>query len=85
MIKDKCLKCKKNGINCDLCKKVLHLICTELTKSQFQSYQKGKLLFICIYCTNQPCLKCDKHNYDNIDSVCCDKSDKWIHKIKPVH
>ena len=53
-IKDKCLKCKKpvssrqNRINCNLWKKVLHLKCTELKKSQFQSYQKGKLLFNCI-------------------------------------
>ena len=85
-IKDKCLKCKKpvssrqNKTNCNLCKKVLHLKCTELTKSQFQSYQKGKLLFNCIYCTNYSCLKCDKHIYDNVDSVCCDRGDKSIHK-----
>ena len=38
-MKDKCLKCKKpvlsrqNKINCNLCKKVIHLKCTELTKS----------------------------------------------------
>ena len=85
-IKDKCLKCKKpvssrqNKTNCNLCKKVLHLKCTELTKSQFQSYQKGKLLFNCIYCTNYSCLICDKHIYDNVDSVCYDKCNKWIHK-----
>ena len=85
-IKAKCLKCKKlvssrqSRIICNPCKKVLHLKCTQLTKSQFQSYQKGKLLFNCIYCTNYSCLKCDKHIYDNIDSVCCDKCDKCIHK-----
>ena len=85
-MKDTCLKCKKpvssrqNRLNCNLCKKVLHLKYTELTKSQFQSYQKGKLLFNCVYCTNYSCLKCDKHIYDNVDSVCCDKCDKWIHK-----
>ena len=71
-IKDKCLKCKKpvssrqNRINCNLCKKVLHLKCTELNKSQFQSFQKGKLPFSSIYCTNYSCLKCDKHIYDNV-------------------
>ena len=54
------------------------LKCTELTKSQFQSYQKGKL-FNCIYCMNYSSLKCDKHIYDNTD-VCCDKCDIWIHK-----
>ena len=43
-IKDKCLKCEKpilnrqNRINCNLCKKVLQLKCTELTKSHFQTY-----------------------------------------------
>ena len=85
-MKDKCLKCKKpvlsrqNRINCNLCKKVLHLKCTELTKSQFQSYQKGKLLFNWIYCTNYSCLKCDKHIYDNVNSAYCNKCDKWIDK-----
>ena len=34
----------------------------------------------CIYCKNYSCLKCDKHIFDNVDSVCCDKCDKWIHK-----
>ena len=85
-IKEKCLKCKKpvssrqNRINCNLCKEVFHLKCTELTKSKFQSYQKGKLLFNCIYCTNYSCLKCDKHVYDNVGKACCNKCDKWIHK-----
>ena len=51
-MKDKCLKYKEpvssrqNRINCNLCKKVLHLKCTELVKSQFQSYQKEKLFLI---------------------------------------
>ena len=65
----------KNRIYCNICKKVLHLKCIELTKYQFQSYQKGKLPSNCIYCTNYSCLKCDKHIY-NTDSVCCDKCDK---------
>ena len=74
-IKNKCLKCKpvlsrQNRINCNLCKKVLHSKCTELTKSQFQSYQKGKRLFNCIYWTNDSCLKCDKHIYDTLLIVC---------------
>ena len=82
-IKDKCLKCKKpilsrqNRISCNFCKNVLHLKCTKLIKSQFQSYQKRKRLFHYIYCTNYLFLKCDKHIYDSIDSVCCDKCDKW--------
>ena len=85
-IKDKCLKCKKpvssrqNRINCNLCKKVLHLKCTDLTKSQFETYQKRKLHFNCIYCTNHSYLKCGKHIYDGVDSVCCDKCGKWIRK-----
>ena len=29
---------------------------------------------------NYSCLKCDQHIYDNVDSVCCCKCDKWIHK-----
>ena len=24
----------------------------------------------CIYCKNYSCLKCDKHIFDNVDSVC---------------
>ena len=85
-IKDKCLKCKKpvlsrqNRINCNLCKKVLHLKGTELTKSQFQSYQKGKILFNWIYYTNYSCLKCGKHIYDNVTTAYFNKCDKWIDK-----
>ena len=29
---------------------------------------------------NYSCLKCDKHIYNNTDSACCNKCDKWIHK-----
>ena len=60
--------------------KVLHLNCSELTNSHFQSYQKGNIFLNWIYCSNYSPLKCEKQIYDNIDSVRCDKCDKWIHK-----
>ena len=60
--------------------KVLHLDYRELTNSHFQSYQKGNIFLNWIYCSNYSPLKREKKFYDNIDSVRCDKCDKWIHK-----
>ena len=87
-IKDRCIKCKKhvlsrqNRTNCNLCKKVIHLKCTELTKSQFQSYQKGKLIFYRIYCTNYLCLKCE--NIFMIRLIVCVAISVINEFIKPV-
>ena len=87
-IKDKCLKCEKpilssqNIINCNLCKKVLHLKCTELTKSQFHIYQNRKLIFNYIFCTNYYSLNVT--NKSMITSIVCVVISVIYKFIKPV-
>ena len=58
----------------------LHLKCSHVTKKQCQLCQKSKSLSSRIYCTDYSCLKCGKHILDDMDSVCCDMCNKWIHR-----
>ena len=83
---EKCINSKKqittkqNKVMCNLCIKLLHLNCTSLTEQQFQGYRHVNFILNCFYCTNYTCLKGAKHIYNDVDSVCYRKCDKWIHR-----
>ena len=42
----------------------LHIQCSTVDNRQYLSYKNGKKDFICQYCTDYSCLKCDKNVYD---------------------
>ena len=56
-MRQKTLKCLK-------CLNSLHIKCSTVDNRQYLSYKNGKKDFICQYCTDYTCLKCDKHVYD---------------------
>ena len=86
MNNNKCLKCEKtakstgNSLECSQCQNFIHLKCSHLTKIQFNQYKKGKMRFVCQFCTDYSCLKCNKHVYYRQKGVLCTGYNLWIHQ-----
>ena len=75
---EKCIKCrnpflsmKQKTPKCLKCLNSLHNKCSTADKKQYLSYKNGKKDFICQYCTDYSCLKCDKHIYDRQPGILC--------------
>ena len=66
----KCLKCMNS----------LHIQCSIVDNRQYLSYKNGKKDFICQYCTDYSCLKCDKHVYDRQPGFLCNICNAWVHR-----
>ena len=83
---NKCLKCDKtakstgNSLECSQCQNFIQLKCSRLTKIQFNQYKKGKMRFVCQFCTDYSCLKCNKHAYYRQKGVLCTGCNLWIHQ-----
>ena len=82
----KCIKCKsqfypnQNAIQCDKCDGWLHLKCSGMSKKDFIRVQEDTE-FVCNYCKNYPCGKCEKPVYPSQNAVECshDQCSKWYH------
>ena len=68
---EKCVKCTKpflsmrqKTLKCSKCLNSLQIKCSTVDNRQCLTYKNGKKDLICQYCTDYPCIKCDKHVYD---------------------
>ena len=85
--KDKCPKCRfvvKNvdSICCDKCDCWFHVKCAKLTKTAFQELLSHPgSSFICVYCRDFPCGKCNVGVFPHNNALCCDNSscNQWFH------
>ena len=54
-------KCKDDGIECEVCRKWYHFVCSGLTHHQFNIFCVEKSLeWICSKCLDDECFKCEK-------------------------
>ena len=60
----------------------LHIQCSTVDNRQYLSYKNGKKDFICQYCTDYSCLKCDKNVYDRDrqPGILCNICNLWVHR-----
>ena len=88
-VSEKCIKCTKlffsvrqKTLKCLECLKPLHIKCSTVDNRQYLSYKNGKKDFICQYCTDYSCLKCEKHVYHrkprNLSNIC----NLWVHRSR---
>ena len=61
------------------CLNSLHIKCSTVDNREFLSYKNGKKDFICQYCTDYSCLKCDKHVYDRQPGILCNICNLWVY------
>ena len=62
------------------CLNSLPIKCSTVDNRQYLSYKNGKKDFICQYCTDYSCLKCDKHVYDRQPGILCNICNLWVHR-----
>ena len=55
-------------------------IIQKIDNRQNLSYKNGKKDFICEYCTDYSCLKCDKHVCDKQPGILCNIWNLWVHR-----
>ena len=68
-----------NSISCDYCRKWYHLVCTDLTKRQFEIFSKDKSFeWTCNNCIDNICNKCNLLTKGGL-KIQCDKCDKKYH------
>ena len=83
---EKCVKCSKivyensNSIACDKCQGWLHLRCSGLKRKDFVKITEDTE-FICKYCKNSPCGKCNAPVYPFQNAIQCSHDDclSWYH------
>ena len=83
---EKCIKCTKfvyenqNSICCDKCQGWIHVACSGLKLKEFYKIDDNTK-FLCRYCLNSPCGKCDKPVYPKQNGIQCSHDDcgKWHH------
>ena len=89
----KCLKRLKfisensNSLNCDTCKKWIHLRCSGMKKVDFEKLcNDPNSNFDCLYCRKYKCGKCCKAVYTHNNGICCDNTqcNTWFH-LKCTH
>lgn len=81
---ESCYKCSQNLstnkdklINCNTCKKSIHMRCNNSTKKQFDYFQKNPESFDCRSCLT--CNICQKLVAKNHRGILCTLCNKWIH------
>ena len=55
----------------------LHSRCSDLRHTDYANENKN---YVCQYCTEYACLRCNKRVYDRQDDIYCDDCDFWIHR-----
>ena len=69
-----------NSICCDNCDNWFHLKCTKMKLKDFKRFLNNpKLKFICSYCQDFSCPKCNKAVFSHQNGICCDHCQKWLH------
>ena len=75
----KCLKCRtpvldsQKGILCDHCQNWIHLKCTNLRKAEYNYLQQNmEAPFLCLYCTDFLCGKCQMPVYNHHNALFCE-------------
>ena len=76
----KLLKTTKDNLVCSKCENSLHLKCSRPSPKEFSKYKKGKTKFICQFCTDYTCIKCDRHIEYGQKGVLCTGCNLWIHQ-----
>ena len=81
------MKCEKlpiksnNSLECFECHKMIHLKCSRLRANKdLAQFKKSKLQFVCQFCSNYTCLKCNKHAYYGQKGVLCSGCNLWVHQ-----
>ena len=85
--KTKCPKCQKyisencNSICCDKCNHWFHLHCSRLKLLRdFKTFvENPNQSFVCKFCLNYKCGKCDKPVFEYQNAMCCDLCSLWHH------
>ena len=84
--KVKCPKCRyfvndnTNSVCCDDCDHWFHLKCSGLKLKEFKSLVKdSSSKFICNFCSNYKCGKCNKPVFDHQNGIGCDICNIWYH------
>ena len=81
---DACAKCDKmiygKSICCDKCNKWYDLKCAQMEEYNFKIFDlDNSLQWICPYCVDTYCSKCDIPFKRSQNYVCCDSCNRWIH------
>ena len=82
----KCLECHKcvspkTGFNCSECRLPIHPRCTKLKANAYKKFKDPLNKYLCRYCENFKCGKCDKPIYNDDNSLQCEciTCKKWYH------
>ncbi len=72
---------QKTGVTCSLCQHTLHPRCTKLNKQELHRVQNNPSQYICNFCQNFKCGKCNKAVHRTVNALQCeaDTCGTWFH------
>ena len=74
-----------NNLECSECHKMVHRKCSRLrVNKDFVQFKKSKQQFVCQFCSDYICPKCNKHVYYAqkvfFEVVLCSRCNLWVHR-----